>query len=355
MRYAGPRHADAVPQDWKRCVPWDTTASCRQRNNHQGHKRCDTLLASITPADSCLDPQNPIKHSHPIIGHTNHRIAFEPVKLVKHSTEPPKPEKPRPSMFARDAPPVILPPAAKSRTKAKAGPSNAEDVPASAPPTEESDPGAFTFASRSRRGKTARTPKTTVRENPLSNRFVIPTHGEIAEDGIPRIDGQDMARRSKRKPGPKKGKNGADEAREPEVQSEASNQPMQVDADPSMQTDDASSAIAGPSSAPIPTPTPTSHPNHPADHNSSVQRLLMPDAPRGYTKNGLPRKKPGPAKGKKKAETIAREKGGVVSMLTGKLPELADAEFARSEMEVDPQPEPTPEQDDAEKEQNDET
>jgi hypothetical protein len=65
----------------------------------------------------------------------------------------------------------------------------------------------------------------------------------------------------------------------------------------------------------------------------------MPDAPRGYTKSGLPRKKPGPAKGKRKADTIAREKGGVVSMLTGKLPLLTEAELVGGAMEVDPVPE----------------
>lgn len=265
-------------------------------------------------------------------------------------------------MFARDAPPVIQPAAAKSKSKAKPVPLSSQDAPAPAPvpPTEDQPAPFFAFAPRTRRGR-GRAPKTTVRENPLSNRFVIPTHGEIAEDGIPRIDGQDLARRSRRKPGPKKDKNGADDAVEPEVQSEASSQPIQVDEDPLMQLDDASSTVDGPSSIVGPSSAPMTAPSQPApvDHNTSVQRVLMPDAPRGYTKHGIPKKKPGPAKGKRKAETIAREKGGVVSMLTGKLPELTETDLAGSAMEVDPQPEQTPgqtpEQGDAEPEQINQT
>lgn len=251
-------------------------------------------------------------------------------------------------MFARDAPATTKPAAAQS----KPVPSSSQDAVVLTLPVEERDPPFFAFAPRSRRGKTTRAPKT-VRENPLSTRFVIPTHGEIAADGIPRIDGQDMARRSRKKPGSRKDKGVvADGAAEVEAQSEASSQPMQVDADSSVQVEDTLSAVAGPSSAPG--PSPISQAAGPADHNTSVQRVLMPDAPRGYTKSGLPKKKPGPAKGKRKAETIAREKGGVVSMLTGKLPELTEAELAGGAMEVDPVLDQTPEQV-QEQEQNHET
>lgn len=236
-------------------------------------------------------------------------------------------------MFARDAPPTTKPAAAK----AKAVPSSSKESAAPIPRVEEREPPFFAFAPRSRRGKTSRAPKT-LRENPLSTRFVIPTHGEIAADGVPRIDGQDLARRSRRRVS-KKDQGVADDAAEVEPQSEASSQPMQVDAESSMQVEDTSSAVAGPSSAPEPLLT-----SQPADHNTSVQRVLMPDAPRGYTKNGLPRKKPGPAKGKRKAETIAREKGGVVSMLTGKMPVLTEAELVGGAMEVDPEPEQGSEQ-----------
>lgn len=71
-----------------------------------------------------------------------------------------------------------------------------------------------------------------------------------------------------------------------------------------------------------------------------VQRVLLPDAPRGYTKSGLPRRKPGPSKGRKTALTIAREEGGVVSKLTGKLPLAGTGETSTNgamgtEMDVD--------------------
>jgi hypothetical protein len=90
-------------------------------------------------------------------------------------------------------------------------------------------------------------------------------------------------------------------------------------------------AIAGPSSLPAIDP--------PGDTESQRQRVLIPDAPRGYTKRGLPRRKPGPAKGHRKASTIAKEVGGVVNMLTGKLPEeetLRSPPADGDAMEVDP-------------------
>jgi hypothetical protein len=223
-------------------------------------------------------------------------------------------------MFARDVIPTAKP-ALKTKAKAKA---KAPVVPSSPPPEDPSTPPIPAPAKTSKRPAAA---KNAIRSNPLSSNFEIPLHGEITADGIPRIDGEKVARK-KRKP---KAKASAVVAETPEQAASPVGSHgglMQID-EPEISTLQtfASSPIAGPSSLPLtsdppaiagPSSVPTADPS---DTETQRQRVLIPDAPRGYTKRGLPRRKPGPAKGHRKASTIAKEVGGVVSMLTGKLPE----------------------------------
>lgn len=218
-------------------------------------------------------------------------------------------------MFARDAGPVVKP-AAKTKGRPKAlqlsllssHPSDAPEPDASEP--IPSAPITTPAKTQSKRPAGAKSDNAS-RANPLSSHFEIPRHGEIAADGIPRIDGEKLV---------KKGRRRKTKAVDPETSEAAASSPvatsglMQLD-EPEPSNPAASSPIAEPSTLPPDTTTlPLPLPYAP------LQRVLLPDAPHGYTKFGLPRRKPGPAKGRKKATTVAREVGGVVSMLTGKLP-----------------------------------
>ena len=225
-------------------------------------------------------------------------------------------------MFARDAEPISKP-AAKTRGRSKAPqlsllsyhpPDAAEpDIPDPAPSSPISTPA----KAPSKRPAAGAKADNVSRANPLSSHFEIPRHGEIAADGIPRIDGEKLV---------KKGRRRKTKAVDPETSEAAASSPvatsglMQLDEqEPSNPA--VSSPIAGPSTLPADTSTLLLPPPY-----APLQRVLLPDAPHGYTKFGLPRRKPGPAKGRKKATTVARDAGGVVSMLTGKLPGEAEIE-----------------------------
>lgn len=296
---------------------------------------------AVSSADLFADLLNPIKHSHPPIGYTSHRIDFEPVKLTAHSSEAPQPKE-RPPMFARDVIPTAKP-ATKSKAKAKA------PVIASSPPPEDPSIDAPPIPAPAKPSKRAPA-KSAVRRNPLSSDFEIPLRGEITADGIPRIDGEKVVRK-KRKPKAKAAAAAAPAAAVAETSEQAASPVgshgglMQIDeSEVSNLQAFPSSPIAGPSSSlpaandpPIAGPSTIGDP--PSDTETQRQRVLLPDAPRGYTKRGLPRRKPGPAKGHRKASTIAKEVGGVVSMLTGKLPEEeteAEPSSTAEAMEVDP-------------------
>ncbi|GHJ84859.1 hypothetical protein NliqN6_1261 [Naganishia liquefaciens] len=306
------------------------------------------LIGSEIITKDTRDPLNPIKHSHPPIAYTHHRISFEPVKLSAHPTEPAPPLKDRPAMFARDAEPVAKPPTTKTKGRQRSAAqlsllsSQQADapeqpvVPNSRGPSSPISTPAKT-ATQSKRGPGTGGAKSdnASRANPLSSHFEIPQHGEIAADGIPRIDGEKLVKKGRRR----KYKAVAD----PETSEAAASSPVASSGLMPLDEPDASSQ-----------PTPSS----PTDASSlplplpygSAQRVLLPDAPHGYTKFGLPRRKPGPAKGRKKAATVAREAGGVMSMLTGKLPggEEMEGQTARAmagdeeRMEVDAEENQTP-------------
>lgn len=242
------------------------------------------------------DPQNPIKHSHPAIGHTDYRISLEPVKLVPHPTDSaPEKSTERPPLFARDAPPesdtpVVTPVFSKTkrRTKGAIPAENAEEETGSPVASTSGQPA--TPASAVPPSK--RKPAAATRASPLSTRYVIPASGEISADGIPRIDGQEVRKiRKARK-------------MKQVVTAETETDGLAMDVD--MPESVVNQATAGPSNS-------SNNENDIADVQEDViavvqenviadvqdvrppdlQRLFMPDAPRGYTKRGLPRKAPG--------------------------------------------------------------
>lgn len=238
-------------------------------------------------------------------------------------------------MFARDV--VSVPqPAPKAKPKQKQPP----PVVPSSPPTDHHDlassPVLAPAPTKAKAPTTSkRAPGNAVRANPLSSHYEIPRHGEIAADGIPRIDGEKVIKRKRAR----KGQGAAAAAAAAPVVVSASavpatSQPEDVTTSPAASSGlvpldepnassqvDATSPIAGTSTLPATTEPPPPLPlpllNDPA---TQLQRVLLPDAPRGYTRRGLPRKKPGPAVGHRKALTVAREVNGVVSMLAGKSP-----------------------------------
>ncbi|KAJ9095650.1 hypothetical protein QFC21_005522 [Naganishia friedmannii] len=256
------------------------------------------LIGSEIITKDTRDPQNPIKHSHPAIGHTNYRISLEPVKLVPHSMDPAhKKPKERPPLFARDAPPE--PPVAATSKRGTARATSAEnsgETPESPVAYTSSKPAQPASAGPSSKKK----PAVATRVTPLSTRYVIPASGEISADGILRIDGQEV--RMGRKP--RKSKKAA------AAEDEADGSAMEVDIpDAVLHQDD-----AGPSSVP------SSNNNAVADGGQDtrppdLQRLFMPDAPHGYTKRGVPKKTPGRRAQPKKTvvEGSASQQSGTVN------------------------------------------
>lgn len=216
-----------------------------------------------------LDPQNPIKHSHPTIGHTDYRLSLEPVKLVPHSTDPVNQKSTeRPPLFARDAPAESATHGVSNGSTGSASAGNDGEETGSPMASTSSHPTQPASAAPSSKRK----PAAATRATPLSTRFIIPASGEISADGIPRIDGQEIRRIRK----PRKLKKSA-----PGAEDGADDSPMDVDRPDAV----GEQAVAGPSNLPSDSVRDTRPPD--------LQRLFMPDAPRGYTKRGVPRKAPG--------------------------------------------------------------